>query len=951
MTEGTLLERDEEFDAIGAALEAARGGLTAVVLLLGEAGLGKSALLARARASAGDFEMRQARGEAIDVVLPFGYLSQIFSRAGDPDLLAGCTTSMSAAERRSTVWETFRRFLDRTGRKQLLLLLDDLQWADTDSLMLLGLALRHIPKGPLVVIGALRPWPPAAEETLGVLRETRALRRVRLAPLSPAGASQLLATLTGSAPDSHTTDWLAAWCGGNPLLVHQVARSVGSASPDSAHPDITTGGLPGKPGSEDARSALLLARFTGLDTTGLDFARAAAVCGVQFPVAVAGAIAGVSDARLASVLTGLCRSGVVSEGERPGLASFTHALLRQALYEDLPAPVRAHLHASAFRLLWEQGAPAAEAAIHALAAGLAGADDAIAAVERAGLDALASGALDGAARWLEAAVMLAGKRAEPALRLRLAEGIHACGDPATALKISETVLAERPVKQGCSARAERLVGRVQFELGDTGAATAALRAAAADALAEGDREGAARVLLEASLLGLYAAGPRHALSLAADARHLLGPDAAGELAAWVVGTHGFARALMADPAGIQDVVAGLALVPSGSGLRGLNGSVAWGPRLLALQTAKLHEDFDTAIAAFDAAMAEARREHVSLALSVYSVAHADTLARMGRLAQARDLLNQASEDTPWLVSRLPWAWVGLAYVSLELDRPDQARSYCARVEAALGGEGDSVPALRLWLGRVRAGLALQDADADSACTLMDRSRKTAERSGTYHPCSIPWQHVAIASYLRAGRLDDARAVLDRLDATLPRVPCRWPRVVAARGRAMLAERSGHPDDAEDHYRQALDWHVGLAMPLEHAETLLDYGTFLRRRGSPRRARQILAEAVRVAASTGAQRLERLATEALHTAGGRRRSPATRSTGLTPTQLEIASLAAGGLTNSQIANQLFLSARTVEHHLTHVYETLGIASRRDLRRRLQETSSGQPDDKSPLPGEP
>ncbi|MHB1801155.1 MAG: helix-turn-helix transcriptional regulator [Actinomycetes bacterium] len=931
MSESVLLERDEALDALGTALDAGRAGHASAVFVVGEAGLGKSAVLAHAASSAGDFEVLAARGEAIDVVLPFGYLAQIFAEEGSADLLARSTSGMPPGERLGAAWEALRHFLDRAGRGRLLLLLDDLQWADADSLVLIGLALRHLPARPLVIAGALRPWPPAAADATSTLCESGVLRRVRLAPLSSAGSATLLETLTGHAPDPCVQARLDAWCAGNPFLVHQIGRSLVTSG------DIAgTGDVARRPGAAEGWSALLLGRFADLDATGLDFARAAAVCGVQFALPVAADLAGVADAQLAGVLGGLCASGLVREGEARGLASFTHALLRQVLYEDMPAPLRAHLHAGAFRLLWDRGAPAAEAAHHAVSAGLAGEPDAVAAAERAGLDALAAGALDAAAGWLKAAVDLAGGRAEPGLRLRLAEALHACGALGASLDLSNALLAE----QECSARARRLVGRVSFELGDTSGATETLRVAAARALAQGERGAAIETLLEVSLLSLYAAGPRQAMGFAADAHDLLGPDVDQELAAWVTGAHGFARMLMADPGGAAGVAAGLALVPSGSGLRGLRNAVAWGPRLMALQTAKFNEDFDTAVAAFGAATSDAKRSRVPLALSAYSVAHADTLTRLGRLVEARDLLNQASEAAPWLVSRLPWVWVGLAHVHFELDRADQARSYCVKVEDALGVEGDAVPALRLWLGRVRAGLALQDADADSACTLMDRCRDAAERSGTYHPCAVPWQHSAIASYMHAGRLADAEAVLEQLEAVFPAVPCRWPRSVAARGRAMLAERTGHPRAAEEHYQQALAWHAGLPMPLDHAETLLCYGAFLRRRGTPRLAREILAEAVGIAANIGARRLERLATEALHAAGGRRRGAA-RSTELTAAQLKVADLAAGGLTNSEIAHQLFISARTVEHHLTRVYETLGITSRRNLRRRLEVATRNDP----------
>jgi DNA-binding CsgD family transcriptional regulator/tetratricopeptide (TPR) repeat protein len=930
MTARGLLERDEVLAGVEPVLEGARGGRASVLFVLADAGLGKSEVLDHAVRSAGGFEVLAAHGERADVALPFGYLTQALCEAGAPDL-AATESDLPAAERPGANWSRLRRWLEEPRSEPLLFALDDLHWADPDSLSLLRLVVRHIRDVPVAIVAAMRSWPAAAADLATALAQDGLAALVHLAPLSPSASAQLVASLTGRSDDAALVAQVQDCCAGNPLLIHQLARSL---------EDDQLARVPGA-GRRGAR--LLLGRFTGLDSAGLDFARAAAVCGVQFSPAIAGALAGLDETQIRTALAGLCGAGLLREADGHGGASFVHALVRRTLYDDIPAPLRGQLHAAAFRLLWERGAPAGEAGVHALAADLVGDPAAVAATERAGTDALACGALEAAGQWLRDALRLAGERAEPGLRLRLAEALHACGDPVRAAQVCRGLLAEAEaeaeagvgagVRGAWAGEAHRLLGRMLFELGETTLAEESLRRGAACAL-PANRRLAVEALLEGSLLGMYTSGPRRALDFAHAAHRLLDDGTDAQLAAWVLVARGHARMLMADPGGAADVESGLGMLPGGSGIRGLHGSAAWGPRLVQLQTAKFTEHFDEAQACFDSAMAEAKRTAVPLALSIYAVAHADTLSRLGRLVEARTLLLQAMDGAPWFVGRVPWVTVGLAHVHFELDQAERAEQQCAQIEGMIGAEGDSLPLLRFWLWRVRAGLALQRNDTESACEVMDRALATAEHSGTYEPGAAPWYPTAVTTYVHAGRLADAEAVLERLEATFAGSSRRWARAVAARGRALLAERAGDPAAAERHFSDAEAWHETLPMPLEHAETLLAAGSFLRRAGAPTRARETLGRAAQIATACGARRLERLSLDELHAAGGRRpRRPLNQ---ITPIERRVATLAAAGLTNAEIARQLMMSARTVEHHLTHVYSTLAITSRRSLRRVLANT---------------
>jgi DNA-binding CsgD family transcriptional regulator len=160
------------------------------------------------------------------------------------------------------------------------------------------------------------------------------------------------------------------------------------------------------------------------------------------------------------------------------------------------------------------------------------------------------------------------------------------------------------------------------------------------------------------------------------------------------------------------------------------------------------------------------------------------------------------------------------------------------------------------------------------------------------------------------------------------MPCRYPRIAAATGRAWLAELNGDHPEVEARFQAALRLHTEVDLPIEHAETLLAYGSYLRRTGQTAVARRVLTEAADVASAASAGWLAGLAHAELRVAGGRKRGRSA-ATGLTAQEQRVAALAAGGASNAEIARQLFLSVSTVESHLERIYAKLGVHSRYEL----------------------
>jgi tetratricopeptide (TPR) repeat protein len=864
-----LLERDIHISALRATLEDARAGKAAVAFVLGEAGLGKTALLELAISEAGKmgFECARAQGEAAEVVLPFGYISQLFPEEAAEEVRS-FVAKLPPQERATAAWQRLRAWSVERPREPLLVALDDLQWADRDSATLVALLARERTQSRLAVVAGLRPWPGEAAQMAKALAASRRATLIRLTPLTSSASLELVARRTGPATSNELAPRLDEMCAGNPLLLHELCSQVSSPVPAEVGSSIPDAGSHG----------ILLARFTGLDEAGLKYAKAAAISGVQFRCSVAGKVAGLDETEALAALEALCRAGLVRSTE-PGRAAFTHALLRQALCDDLPLAVQAEIHAATFRQLAREKAPAGEVAAHVVAAKLRTAP-ALRTLTEAGTEAFRRGALQAAVDWFRAAASLGGDRCPPNVRLKLAEALDGSGAPDQAADVCRAILDDAlpdgAIPDGIggldaelAAKTERMLGRTLFELGRSDEAEDAFERAAV--LAYGATpQMAIEILLEASLVSLYGSGVRRSFLFADRAEQLLGPSTDRQLAAWVRAARGHARALMAEPGGVEEVDQAIASLPPGTGLRGLHGAAIWGPRLVQLQTAKQAERFQEAMTAYEIAMEEAKRSPVRLSASIYAVAHADTVARLGRIAESRDILLAADDDSPWLAARRPWVHVGLAYTNYQLAEEAKARYYCEQVEAAIGADLDTLPLLRFWLWSVRCRIHLDAGEPGAAARLVERAERASDAAGVVEPC-FPWHSAAIEAYLATRRLADAERCVVRLERLCTRVPCLWPRTVAARGRAQLAEQAGERDAAERWFEQALAWQQHLPMPLVKVETLTNYGAFLRRGREASKARGVLREAVRIAADCGARRLEMAATEELHLTGGRRRT--------------------------------------------------------------------------------
>jgi DNA-binding CsgD family transcriptional regulator len=303
-----------------------------------------------------------------------------------------------------------------------------------------------------------------------------------------------------------------------------------------------------------------------------------------------------------------------------------------------------------------------------------------------------------------------------------------------------------------------------------------------------------------------------------------------------------------------------------------------------------------------------------------------TLFRIGRLEQALTAAETAVSLTELVPLMDGYATAALALISLYTGKLDESARLCQHAEEAAAGRGHLLAQMFLCdtLGHRR----LREGAIAEACAAYDRLEDIRARAGIQEPCLPNWPRHAVNAYLAAGRTADAERVLAWLDEITPRLPCKFPRIAAAAGRARLAELNRDYAAAEALYQRALVLHGQANLPVEHCETLLAYGGFLRTAGQPARARPVLAQAAQIAEQAGARWLAGLAHDELKVAGGRLRRRAEPRT-LSAQEERVAALVATGTTNAGVARELNLSVSTIETHLERIYAKLGIHNRYQL----------------------
>ena len=935
-----LLERDAALARIDQRLRDAIAGAGSLLLLEGPAGIGKTRLVAAAARHGRELGLTtlSARGSELERDFAYGLVRQLFEAplvAASPperaELLAG------AAGHAATLFGVAARddiagaLLDPSfailhglywlcanlaRRCPLLLCLDDVHWADQASLRFLHYLGQRLEELPVAVVAAARPVSPADGSPLLAAIVTGLPAEVLvLTPLSERAVAELVRLRLGA----DVAPAFAAAChevtGGVPFLIQELIRAIAEAGiePTAAASSRVTALAP------RAISQSVVRRLSRLAAAARALAPAAAVLG-EADLRLAAGLAGLDPGTAATAADELAAAGILEPG-RP--TRFVHPVVQAAVEADLPPGERAGLHAAAARRLADEGASAHRIAAHLLATDPAGDDWVVESLLPAARAAIANGAPDSAVAYLRRALAEPPSGPlRPGLLLELGFAESYAGDPQASAHLTQALdTATDATAQVSITLALGRMLQIEGRLRESLAVFDRTRAR----LASTDRRAA--LTLEGAALG------------AAQLDAGTADDAATRIAR-------LRRLAEEDPGippsvfGILAVAAGMANEPAQTAarlaLRALDGA----PKLLpeavdrppffyhACHTLTFAERYEEALGRFDEALADARRlgslPHV-LALSCYrAFAH----LRAGNLADAQADAWVALETGP----RLPGVHAALALAVLletlaERGEPEAAEAANERYRLA-----EQFPTMLPagWLLAARGRLRLAELRPAAALGDLLAAGDLLARLRSPSPSIAPWRSDAALAQLALGARTEARTLAAEEVALAQAY--HGPRTLGVALRAAGLTEGGRR--GIELLRQAVRVLEGSGARLEHARALADLGAALRRAGHRAESRDILRPALDLAHRCGALALTERARTELLAAGGRPRRPVLSGLdSLTPGERRVAQLAAAGLPNRDIAQNLFITARTVEGHLTHAYQKLAITSREQLRAAL------------------
>ena len=928
---GTLVGRDSETALLAGLVTEVAAGRGGSVLIEGEPGIGKSALVRAALAEAAGVgcEVFWGAGDELGQALPLLPLLEGL-RVREPSanprrraivkLLRGEVTADRGTDVSAALAEQLLALIaEQCATVPTVLVVDDLQWADQASITLWGRLARSVPQVPLLLIGMMRPVP-QRDDLLALRRAVGDSARLPLTGLTEAAVAELVAALAGGKPDDKLLR-LADGAAGNPLyvteLVAALARGSGLTVTGEGTAELTSGPAPG------SLSAAIADRLGFVSGPVREVLRAAALLGVDFAVPDLATVLGRGVADLVAAVDQACAAGVLAESGN-GLG-FRHPMIRAALYDEMPVPVRAAWHRDAARALAEAGAPADRVARQLLSAvgGSGGTTDPLDEwmlgwLARAA-ELLVGQAPRAAAELLRQAVAScpAGSAQHDCLVGRLADALYRVGDAAGAEQVANQALAHA-VEPDLIVDLHWTLAQCRLLVGRSAESLATLNEALATP-------------------GISARHRARLLVLAARTYEDLGEvEKAGQVAAT-------ALAVAAET--------------------GDNWAIAWALHVLTIVTAAQGGTTD-ALPLFDRALSVTQADpaltdlrlllQINKAITLggldryedaFAAARqarhlADRVGTVVRLVQAHSALGQLLFDT----GRWDDALAEVEVLHDDLKEPGAACSdlgiaavicfHRGEITAARGHLAAAVPYAERIGHRVVGPLALaRSLDCEHADALPEALAVLAagfadNKEGLDEIEDLFADAVRLAA--KTGDLGTAKAIAGHAAAlaAASEIPHRQANALYCSG--LMDHDAARLLAAAERYGDA-------SRPLLSAKALEAAAGDFVCAGDRDNARAAFTRAVEIYTSLGAATdVARLRTR--FRAHGIRRGPHAKHRqarsgwdSLTPAETKIAALVEGGLTNPEIAARLFLSRRTVATHVSHILKKLDVHSRTDIAR--------------------
>jgi DNA-binding CsgD family transcriptional regulator len=916
-----LVDRDADVARMDTLLDGALQGDGALLIFEGPAGIGKSALLSEARvhAAARGARVLRARGGELEREFGFGVVRQLFETLlADPAVrerrLAGAAATAAAvflppgsdSEQEGGSFAALHGLYwlaaDLAADGPLMLAIDDLHWCDAASLRFLAYLAVRLEGLPIFLATALRSGEPVSDERLIAAICSEPATLVSLAPLTPdASAALVRRQLSADAEDAFCSACHAA-SGGNPLLLGQL---LGALQADAISPLAAQAAAVREIGPRAVSRSVLL-RLARMPVDSRELAQAVSILGDDAPLDVAGALAGLDHERAAAATGPLVRAEILAD-LLP--LSFVHPLVRDAIYHELSGGERALRHARAAELLRGSDADVEQLAAQLLLAPPR-ADAAVAELlHDAARDAVGRGAPESAVAYLRRALAEpAALERRPALlhelgrievltdgassAVHLREACDTLADPAARIDAAQRlarvlILLNRPVE------AQDLAGATRRELpvGDVDQRST-FEALERMAFLFGGRPPSQPSSMDGRGGGLGSSvGEKRILAVTALERCFAG-DSAQECC-------DLAFEALAD--GI--------LIPADDTF------LMCAPAIVLLEA-----DRPEVMDVWEQASRDAHRRGSLFGLIGTNLWRGNALLRNGELLEAEASLERAA------AAMRQWgdvAGIGNSYLSAFQAEVCVERGAHAQAWTALQAnvpDNPSSDAQRLWQG-ARIRLLMAENRNDDALEAIDSYRRMLE--GLTNPAWNQWRSLRALVLVARDQPDEA---LELMRSELGDAE-RWgaPGTI---GRSLRILGEIERDEAL--LRDAVGLLERSTARLEHARALLALGIVIRQDRRPSQARDPLRAALELAtACSCAPVIERARSELL-AAGARPRATALSGVNsLTPSERRIAELAAEGATNRDIAQQQFVTTKTVEVHLSNAYRKLGIASRREL----------------------
>ena len=903
-----LYGRGGEQAAIERLLRSARAGVGGALVLRGEPGIGKSALLGLAAAAAGDFSVLRAAGVEAESGLAYATLHQLLHPVLDG---AGRLPAAQADALRAAFGlreaDVPGRFLvavavlallsEVASDRPVLCVVDDAQLADGPSMEALAFVARRLEADPVALLVAVR-------EGEGREVDTTGMPELPLSGLDPPSSATLLQERCGANLAPAVGDTLARSAGGNPLALIEAADSLTERQLAGRDPLPESVPLAGalealyveriRRRSPEAQVILLLVAAEGSGYLGV-VGRAASQLGVD-PMLL-------GSAELDDLL--------VIDG--PAVA-FRHPLVRSAAYQAPSPSARRAAHLALAEALRAELAEADRRAWHLAQASAEPDEDVAAALEHSAKRALRRSGYAAAAAALERAAELSPSEDARARRLLgAADAFWLAGDAGRARAALDALERLRPA-EAAQLGPRALRGSIELHTGVPGDALAILLQAGREAAGLG-RHRALRIL------GAAREAAYHAMETPAIAdigQLVLRLPRAGDsddallirlLASMDRVMNGEDAALRAEDLSRADALDDPELQLWAGGVTWGLGDYALGRRLRAKAVTRFRTlgAVGPLASALDVVVAdEILRGHYQLA---------EAYAEEGRrLALEAGRPNAACLHL-----------ASLTQLAALRGREQATRRLAAEVltEATSRGLVKAADTAHLALGSL-ALVAGRAEDALAEYGLLRGSGTLPVQYGVALHC-IPDQ---VEAAVRAGRVEECRERIAAYLAWADAVGSAELRSLAARSRALLSAG----DEAETAFQEALRLHAVSDRPLEQARTQLLYGERLRREQRRVQARVQLRAALEAFERLGVPLWAvRAVTELRATGESARRRDPTALDQLTPQELQVARLVGQGATNHEAAAQLFLSPRTIDYHLRKVFRKAGISSRSELIR--------------------